>query len=199
LLRQVPLISGHFRMSLPPGRRQSFVARRCGFIHPTRNPPAPKPDDSSRASTPPGFGSPPLSAAAVKAPTPRVELARLKRKVPAVERRDETDEKMATALAGRGYHINRSNLVVVESKTDMQKVRPGEPGRRRRAGAVFARLAAGESRGARRRRRDIRRVPRWEFECKPSSNFRSSASANVRVKRPRPGRRHLGRVRPRRV
>ena len=28
----------------------------------------------------------------------------------------ETDEKMATDLAGPGYHINRSNLLVLESK-----------------------------------------------------------------------------------
>ena len=35
----------------------------------------------------------------------------------------ETDEKMATDLAGPGYHINRSNLLVLESKADMQKRR----------------------------------------------------------------------------
>jgi phage terminase large subunit len=28
---------------------------------------------------------------------------------------------MATDLAGPGYHINRSNLLVLESKADMQK------------------------------------------------------------------------------
>jgi hypothetical protein len=33
----------------------------------------------------------------------------------------ETDEKMATDLPGPGYHINRSNLLVLESKADMQK------------------------------------------------------------------------------
>jgi hypothetical protein len=33
----------------------------------------------------------------------------------------ETDEKMATDLAGPGYHINGSNLLVLESKADMQK------------------------------------------------------------------------------
>jgi hypothetical protein len=33
----------------------------------------------------------------------------------------ETDEKMAMDLAGPGYHINRSNLLVIESKADMQK------------------------------------------------------------------------------
>jgi hypothetical protein len=33
----------------------------------------------------------------------------------------ETDEKIATDLAGPGYHINRSNLLVLESKADMQE------------------------------------------------------------------------------
>jgi hypothetical protein len=33
----------------------------------------------------------------------------------------EADEKMAMDLAGPGYHINRSNLLVLESKSDMQK------------------------------------------------------------------------------
>ena len=33
----------------------------------------------------------------------------------------ETDEKMATDLAGPGYHINRSNLLVLESKADKCK------------------------------------------------------------------------------
>ena len=33
----------------------------------------------------------------------------------------ETDEKMAMDLAGPGYHINRSNLLVLERKADMQK------------------------------------------------------------------------------
>ena len=33
----------------------------------------------------------------------------------------ESEEKMATDLAGPGYHINRSNLLVLENKADMQK------------------------------------------------------------------------------
>ena len=33
----------------------------------------------------------------------------------------ETDEKVVADLAGPGYHINRSNLLVLESKADMQK------------------------------------------------------------------------------
>jgi hypothetical protein len=33
----------------------------------------------------------------------------------------EKDEKMAADLAAPGYHINRSNLLVLESKIDMQK------------------------------------------------------------------------------
>ena len=31
------------------------------------------------------------------------------------------DEKIASDLCGPGYHINRSNLLVIESKADMQK------------------------------------------------------------------------------
>ena len=38
-----------------------------------------------------------------------------------LSRRLETDEKMAADLAGPGYHINRSNLLVLDSKADMQK------------------------------------------------------------------------------
>jgi hypothetical protein len=34
---------------------------------------------------------------------------------------NEADEKMAADLAGPAYHINRSNLLVLESKADMQK------------------------------------------------------------------------------
>jgi hypothetical protein len=33
----------------------------------------------------------------------------------------ETDEKMASDLSGPGYHINRSNQLVIESKAEMQK------------------------------------------------------------------------------
>jgi hypothetical protein len=33
----------------------------------------------------------------------------------------ESDEKMAADLAGAGYDINRSNLLALESKADMQK------------------------------------------------------------------------------
>jgi hypothetical protein len=33
----------------------------------------------------------------------------------------ETDEAMAADPAGPGYHSNRSNLMVLESKADMQK------------------------------------------------------------------------------
>jgi hypothetical protein len=31
------------------------------------------------------------------------------------------DEEIASDLSGPGYHINRSNLLVIESKADMQK------------------------------------------------------------------------------
>ena len=40
----------------------------------------------------------------------------------------ETDEKMAADLAGPGYHINRGNLLVLESKADMQKRGHASPG-----------------------------------------------------------------------
>jgi hypothetical protein len=33
----------------------------------------------------------------------------------------EADEKMAADLAGPGFHVNRSNLLVLEAKADMQK------------------------------------------------------------------------------
>jgi ribosomal protein S12 len=33
----------------------------------------------------------------------------------------EADEKMAADLAGPGYHIIRGNLLVLESRADMQK------------------------------------------------------------------------------
>ena len=47
----------------------------------------------------------------------------------------ETDEKMAMDLAGPGYHINRSNLLVLESQGRHAEARPGVARRRRRAGA----------------------------------------------------------------
>jgi hypothetical protein len=40
----------------------------------------------------------------------------------------EADEKMAMDLAGPGYHINRSHLLVLESKADMQKRGQASPG-----------------------------------------------------------------------
>jgi hypothetical protein len=57
----------------------------------------------------------------------------------------EADEKMAAYLAGPGYHINWSNLLVLESKADMQKrfgcwrPAPGSPflGHVRRTGCSF--------------------------------------------------------------
>jgi hypothetical protein len=39
----------------------------------------------------------------------------------------EKDEKIAMDLAGPGYHINRSNLLVLESKADMQKRSQASP------------------------------------------------------------------------
>ena len=65
----------------------------------------------------------------------------------------ETDEKMATDLAGPGYHINRSNLLVLESKADMQKRGQASPDDGDALALTFAGGgAAGEGRGARRRR-----------------------------------------------
>jgi hypothetical protein len=63
----------------------------------------------------------------------------------------EKDEKMAADLAGPGYHINRSNLLVLESKADMQKRGEASPGRRRRPGADLraARGAGGSQRRGR--------------------------------------------------
>jgi hypothetical protein len=57
--------SGHFRMSLNYGRRRSFSAS-SGFLHPTRNRPAPESRGSSRASTPPGCASLRQRAAATR-------------------------------------------------------------------------------------------------------------------------------------
>jgi hypothetical protein len=74
----------------------------------------------------------------------------------------ETDEKMAADLAGPGYHMNRSNLLVLESKADMQEARAGLARRRRRAGAdVRAARGAGGGRGEGRRGR-TRRVQRQQ-------------------------------------
>ena len=39
-------------------------------------------------------------------------------------------DTLATDLAGPGYHINRSNLLVLESKADMQKRGQASPGTR---------------------------------------------------------------------
>jgi hypothetical protein len=63
-----------------------------------------------------------------------------------------TDEKMAMDLAGPDHHINRSNLLVLESKADMQKRGQVSPDRWGRARID---LRAGSGAGA--RRRDIRR------------------------------------------
>jgi hypothetical protein len=65
---------------------------------------------------------------------------------------------MAADLAGPGYHINRSNLLVLESKTDMQKRGQGLARRRRCAGADLC-AARGTGGGRRRGRRGrVRRV-----------------------------------------
>jgi len=54
----------------------------------------------------------------------------------------ETDEKMATDLAGPGYHINRSNLLVLEGKADMQKRCHARPDDGDALALTFARAVA---------------------------------------------------------
>ena len=54
----------------------------------------------------------------------------------------ETDEKMATDLSGPGYHINRSNLLVLESKADMQKRGQASPDDGDALALTFAQAAA---------------------------------------------------------
>jgi hypothetical protein len=70
----------------------------------------------------------------------------------------ETDEKMAGYLAGPGYHINRSNLLVLESKADMQNRGQASPDAGDALALTFARPV--EPGGSRRRGRRgrIRRV-----------------------------------------
>ena len=70
----------------------------------------------------------------------------------------ETDEKMATDLAGPGYHINRSNLLVMKSKPDMQKRGHASPDDGDALALTFAQtVAPAEVEGARGRGR-IRRI-----------------------------------------
>jgi hypothetical protein len=74
----------------------------------------------------------------------------------------ETDEKMAADLASPGYHVNRSNLLVLESKADMQKRGQASPDDGRRPGADV-RSARGASRSRRTGRRGrIRTVQRQQ-------------------------------------
>jgi len=54
----------------------------------------------------------------------------------------ETDEKMATDLAGPGYHINRSNPLVLESKADMQKRGQASPDDGDALALIFAQAVA---------------------------------------------------------
>ena len=56
----------------------------------------------------------------------------------------ETDEKMAMDLAGPGYHINRSNLLVIESKADMQKRGQASPDDGDALALTFAQVVAPE-------------------------------------------------------
>jgi hypothetical protein len=54
----------------------------------------------------------------------------------------EADEKMAADLAGPGYHINRSNLLVLESKADMQRRGQASPDDRDALALTFAQPVA---------------------------------------------------------
>jgi hypothetical protein len=54
------------------------------------------------------------------------------------------DEKMAADLAGPGYHINRSNLLVLESKADMQKRGQASPDDGDALALTFAQPVAAE-------------------------------------------------------
>src|SRR6202158_120462 len=54
----------------------------------------------------------------------------------------ETDEKIAMDLAGPGYHINRSNLLLLESKADMQKRGQASPDDGDALALTFARPVA---------------------------------------------------------
>jgi hypothetical protein len=59
----------------------------------------------------------------------------------------ESDEKLAADLAGSGCHIYRSNLLVLESKADMQKRGQSSPDDGAGAGVdVRATRGAGRSR-----------------------------------------------------
>ena len=51
---------------------------------------------------------------------------------------------MATDLAGPGYHINRSNLLVLESKADMQKRGQASPDDRDALALTFAQAVVPE-------------------------------------------------------
>jgi hypothetical protein len=68
----------------------------------------------------------------------------------------EKDEKMAMDLAGPGYHINRSNLLVLESKADMQKRGQTSPDDGDALALTFAQAVA-PAEGRVRRRRRVRR------------------------------------------
>jgi hypothetical protein len=73
----------------------------------------------------------------------------------------EADEKMAADLAGPGYHINRSNLLVLESRADMQKRGQASPDDGDSAGAdLRAAREAGGGRG--RGRRGRIRAAQWQ-------------------------------------
>jgi hypothetical protein len=56
----------------------------------------------------------------------------------------QADEKLPADLAGPGYHINRSNLLVLESKADMQKRGQKSPDDGDALALTFAHVAPAE-------------------------------------------------------
>jgi hypothetical protein len=102
----------------------------------------------------------------------------------------ETHEKMATDLAGPGYHINRSNLLVIESKADMQKRGQASPDDGDAlAPDLRADRGAGESRRAG-RRRGIRRV--WHQRARRVDAMSLTGTTGVCTYRPQTSRRTPG-------
>jgi hypothetical protein len=84
----------------------------------------------------------------------------------------ETDEKMAMDLAGPGYHINRSNLLVLESKADMQKRGPASP--TTRCAGPDLRAARGTGGSRRRGRRGRIRAVHWQQQFRRVDAMRRS-------------------------
>src|SRR5580765_693400 len=70
---------------------------------------------------------------------------------------------MAMDLAGPGYHINRSNLLVLESKADMQKRGQASPDDGDALALTFAQTVAPPEKEEERRGRRVRRTQRDQW------------------------------------